>query len=52
MASAATFTQSGAQEDWSGIFQFVFLGYCALICVEQIIPATLVLFGNQSELSF
>jgi len=50
MASATTCAPSGAQDDGSGIFQCVFLVYCALICIEQIIPATLVLFGNPSEL--
>ena len=41
-AFAAT---TGAREDNSGIFVWVFLGFCALIVVAQVIPAVLLMFG-------
>ncbi len=41
-AMAAT---SGAREDNSGIFVWVFLGFCALIVVAQVIPAVLMATG-------
>ena len=41
-AMAAT---SGAREDNSGIFVWVFLGFCALIVVAQVIPAVLLMTG-------
>ena len=33
------------REDNSGLFVWIFLGFCALIIVAQLIPALLVLFG-------
>lgn len=36
---------SGLREDSSGIFVWVFLGFCALIVVAQVIPALLLLTG-------
>jgi hypothetical protein len=36
---------SGVREDSSGIFVWVFLGFCALIVVAQVIPAVLLMFG-------
>ena len=41
-AMAAT---SAAREDNSGIFVWVFLGFCALIVVAQVIPAVLMATG-------
>lgn len=41
-AFAAT---SGLSEDNSGIFVWIFLGFCALIVVAQIIPALLLMTG-------
>ena len=41
----ATAFAAGAREDSSGIFVWVFLGFCALIVVAQIIPAILLMFG-------
>ena len=41
-AFAAT---SGVREDSSGIFVWVFLGFCALIVVAQVIPAVLLMTG-------
>jgi hypothetical protein len=45
IAPATAFAASGAREDSSGIFVWVFLGFCALIVVAQIVPAVLLLFG-------
>jgi len=36
---------SGLREDNSGIFVWVFLGFCALIVVAQVIPAVLMATG-------
>ena len=36
---------SGLREDNSGIFVWVFLGFCALIVVAQVIPAILLMTG-------
>ena len=41
-AFAAT---NGLSEDNSGIFVWVFLGFCALIVVAQVIPAVLLMTG-------
>lgn len=45
IAPATAFAASGAREDSSGIFVWVFLGFCALIVVAQVIPAVLLMFG-------
>ncbi len=39
------FAAGGAREDNSGIFVWMFLGFCTLIIVVQIVPAVLMLFG-------
>lgn len=36
---------SGGRTDESGIFVWVFLGFCALIVVAQIVPAVLLMVG-------
>jgi hypothetical protein len=36
---------AGGRVDDSGIFVWVFLGFCALIVVAQVVPAVLLLFG-------
>ncbi len=36
---------NGLSEDNSGIFVWVFLGFCALIVVAQVIPAVLLMTG-------
>lgn len=33
------------RDDFSGVFVWVFLGFCAIIVVAQLIPAILMLFG-------
>jgi hypothetical protein len=45
IAPVTAFAASGAREDSSGIFVWVFLGFCALIVVAQVIPAVLLMFG-------
>ncbi len=45
LAPATAFAASGVHEDNSGIFVWVFLGFCALIVVAQVIPAVLMMFG-------
>ena len=45
IAPATAFAASGAREDSSGIFVWVFLGFCALIVVAQIVPAVLLMLG-------
>ena len=36
---------SGAREDNSGVFTWIFLGFCALIIVAQMVPAVLTMIG-------
>lgn len=36
---------SGAREDNSSVFVWVFLGFCALIVIAQLLPALLVMLG-------
>uniref|UniRef100_A0A831XG76 Uncharacterized protein n=1 Tax=Geobacter metallireducens TaxID=28232 RepID=A0A831XG76_GEOME len=36
---------SGAREDNSGVFVWIFLGFCALIIVAQLVPAILTMIG-------
>jgi hypothetical protein len=45
IAPATAFAASGAGEEGSGIFVWIFLGFCALIIALQIVPAALLLFG-------
>jgi len=45
LAPVTAFAASGAREDSSGIFVWVFLGFCALIVVAQVVPALLLMFG-------
>ncbi|BDV41725.1 hypothetical protein GURASL_06480 [Geotalea uraniireducens] len=42
---APALAASGAREDNSGIFVWLFLGFCALIIVAQVIPAVLMTLG-------
>ena len=42
---SSAFAASGAREDNSGIFVWVFLGFCALIVVMQLVPAVLMMLG-------
>lgn len=45
IAPATAFASSAARLDNSGIFVWIFLGFCALIVVAQVIPAVLLFFG-------
>jgi hypothetical protein len=45
IAPATAMAASGLSEDNSGIFVWVFLGFCALIVVAQVIPAVLLMTG-------
>jgi hypothetical protein len=45
LAPVSAFAASGGRVDDSGIFVWVFLGFCALIVVAQVVPAVLLLFG-------
>ena len=45
LAPVTAFAASGVREDSSGIFVWVFLGFCALIVVAQVIPAVMLMFG-------
>ncbi|GLI37407.1 hypothetical protein KI811_13140 [Geobacter hydrogenophilus] len=42
---SSAFAASGAREDNSGIFVWIFLGFCALIVVLQLVPAVLMMLG-------
>jgi hypothetical protein len=50
LAPATAFATLGACEDSSGIIEWAFLVFCALMIVEQAIPAVLLLFRMQREL--
>jgi len=43
--AAPALAASGAREDNSGIFVWIFLGFCALIIVAQLAPALLMMLG-------
>jgi hypothetical protein len=45
LAPVSAFAATGTREDSSGIFVWVFLGFCALIVVAQVIPAILLATG-------
>lgn len=45
LAPATTAFAASSRHDNSGIFVWVFLGFCAIIVVAQLIPAILVLLG-------
>ena len=44
-APAAAIAATTGNVDNSGIFVWIFLGFCALIVVAQVIPALLLMFG-------
>lgn len=44
-SAVQSFAAAGAREDTSGIVVWVFLGFCALIVVAQLVPAAMMLFG-------
>ena len=44
-APVAAFAASSNNVDNSGIFVWIFFGFCALIVMAQVIPAILLMFG-------
>jgi hypothetical protein len=49
--ASSAFAAGGTREDNSGLFVWIFLGFCALIVVVQVVPALLLLFGFAKGLS-
>ena len=45
IAPATAFAASGASEENSGIFVWIFLGFFAVIVVGQLIPAVMLITG-------
>jgi hypothetical protein len=46
MGTASTvLAASAGREDHSGIFTYIFLGFCALVVVAQLAPAILLMVG-------
>jgi hypothetical protein len=45
------FAASSVREDNSGLFVWIFLGFCALIVIAQLMPVMLLLFGFAKGLS-
>jgi hypothetical protein len=45
LGPTATAFAAGGREDNSGIFVWIFLGFCALIVVAQLLPAVFVVLG-------
>ena len=45
IAPATAFAASGAGEEGSGIFVWIFLGFFAVIVVGQLIPAVMLMTG-------
>ena len=44
-APATSFAASTAHVDNSGLFVWIFLGFCAMIVAAQVVPAALMFFG-------
>ncbi|MFA5701822.1 MAG: hypothetical protein WC913_11155 [Desulfuromonas sp.] len=44
-AALPAMASSAGRADHSGILVWIFLGFCALIVVAQLVPATLMLLG-------
>jgi len=45
IAPATAFAASGASEEGSGVFVWIFLGFFALIVVGQLVPAVMLITG-------
>ena len=45
LGTVSSASAAGGLEDNSGLFVYIFLGFCALIIALQIMPAVLMLFG-------
>ncbi len=44
-SATSALAAAGIREDNSGIVVWVFLGFCALIVVAQLLPAIMLMFG-------
>ena len=44
-SASSAFAAGGAREDNSGFFVWIFLGFCALIVVAQVMPEVLMMLG-------
>ena len=45
IAPATAFAASGASDEGSGIFVWIFLGFFAMIVVGQLVPAVMLMTG-------
>lgn len=45
ISASSAFAAKGGLEDNSGFFVWMFLGFCALIVVAQVVPAALLMLG-------
>lgn len=45
LGTITTAMAAGTRQDHSGLFVWIFLGFCALIVLLQLVPAILMLFG-------
>jgi len=45
IAPATAFAAGAPRVDDSGLFVWIFLGFCALIVIAQVMPALLLMFG-------
>jgi len=45
IAPATAFAASGASEEGSGVFVWIFLGFFAVIVVGQLVPAVMLITG-------
>ena len=45
IAPATAFAASGASDEGSGIFVWIFLGFFAMIIVGQLVPAVMLMTG-------
>lgn len=43
------FAAEGARQDHSGLVVWMFLGFCALIVVAQLVPALMIMLGFAKE---
>lgn len=51
IAPATSFAATTVREDNSGLFVWIFLGFCSLIVAAQVIPAALMFFGMAKGLT-
>lgn len=44
-SASTAFAATGTREDSSGLFVWIFLGFCALIVIAQLVPAIMMAMG-------